>query len=460
MPSATTSQQGLPSLTFHGAAGTVTGSRYSLKTNNNHVLIDCGLFQGLKELRLRNWQAFPEPADSFNAIFLTHAHIDHSGYLPALVRQGFKGPIFCTAATFDLCQVLLLDAAKIQEEDANYHNRHNISKHKPALPLYTTEDAKRALDLFEVADDNHVDMGDIQVQFHSNGHILGSSFLDVTAQGKHILFSGDVGRPHDAIMHTPSPPCYADYLVIESTYGDRLHPKRDIKECLADSIGETLRGGGDVLIPAFAVGRAQLVLYYLHQLRAEQRVPPVPIYLDSPMAIKATKLMERHHQDHRLSPAKCRAIEDGVYFVETIEQSMALNHLKSPSIIVSASGMASGGRVLFHLKRMLPDSKNTVIFAGFQAAGTRGDKLVRGEDKIKIHDHYYPVKATIENMDFLSAHADRDELLHWLRKMPVAPKQCIVTHGEPSASQAMSEAVQNELGWKTVVPSLGETIAL
>ena len=450
----------LPNLTFYGAVGTVTGSRYSLKTRDNHVLIDCGQFQGLKEIRERNWQPFPEPPDSIDAIFLTHAHIDHSGFIPALVKQGFKGPVYCTSATQALCEILLLDAAKIQEEDANYYNQHNLSRHHPALPLFTSEDAEQALELFKPLNTGQASLGDIGVTFHPNGHILGSSFLDVVAAGRHLLFSGDVGRPHDIIMHSPQSPCYADYLIVESTYGDRLHPRRDIKANLADCISETVRRGGQVLIPAFAVGRTQAILYLLHQLRSERLIPPVPIYLDSPMAISVTRLMTKYHHEHRLNRAECQAIENNVHFTQTVEQSIALNGIDTPCIIVSASGMATGGRVLYHLKRLLPDANNTVIFAGFQAEGTRGGRIVRGEPSVKIHGQMHAVNARVENFDFLSAHADREEMLRWLKKMPVAPKRCFVTHGEKQASTAMAEAIQNELGWKTLLPGLGDTIEL
>lgn len=452
-------QDSTPTLTFHGAAGTVTGSRYLITTDHSKVLVDCGLFQGLKKLRLKNWEAFPVPANEIDAVFLTHAHLDHSGYLPALVKQGFRGPIYSTRATYELCKILLADAAKLQEEEANFNNRHGTSKHHPALPLYTSDNAQEALKLFEPVTTTAT-WGDISVDFHPNGHILGSAYLDVAVQGRHILFSGDLGRPNDPIMRTPEPPCYADYLVVESTYGDRLHEQRDIGDYLADTVNRTFDQGGQVLIPAFAVGRTQAILYQLHQLREEKRIPSAAIYLDSPMAISATELMTDFHSEHRLSAKQCQAMEQDVHFARTVEQSMALNQLSGPAIIVSASGMATGGRVLHHLKRLLPDPRNTVIFAGYQAAGTRGDRLVRGENQIKIFGQYYPVKAAIENFDFLSAHADRDQLLQWLRQIPVAPKGCFITHGESEASQAFAQTIQEELGWTTHTPTLGETTEL
>lgn len=449
-----------PNLTFYGAAGTVTGSRYMLKTDKQNVLVDCGLFQGQKALRQKNWLNFPEDPTNINTVFLTHAHIDHSGYLPALVRQGFNGSIYCTPATHDLCKILLPDAAKLQEEEAAYHNRHGTSKHHPALPLFTSEDAEQALSLFRPLQKDFLELGDIQVRFHSNGHILGSSFLDVNVQGRHVLFSGDLGRPNDIIMNPPEPPCYADYLVVESTYGDRDHDKREIKGALADSINETIKRGGQVLVPAFAVGRAQAMLYLIHELQKARQIPHVPIYLDSPMAISATELMLKYHPLHRLSAQECRELDSNVHYTRTVEQSIALNQMDVPCIIVSASGMATGGRVLYHLKRMLPDERNTIIFAGFQASGTRGDRLVKGEEKIKIHDQYFPVQAKVENFDLLSAHADRNEIIRWLQKMPVAPKKVFITHGEPKAAESFREMLQEKLGWQAEVANLGDTVEL
>lgn len=447
-------------LTFYGAAGTVTGSRYLITTDDERVVIDCGLFQGLKSLRLKNWEPFPVPASEVDAVFLTHAHLDHSGYLPALVEQGFRGPIYCTRATYDLCKLLLIDAAKLAEEEAAYNNRHGTSKHHPALPLFTTDDAEQALKLFEPVDTNVAKFADIRVEFHGNGHILGSSYLDVTVEGRHILFSGDVGRPSDFIMKTPTPPVYADYLVVESTYGNRLHDKRDIKENLADAVRETLRRGGTVLIPAFAVGRSQMVIYLLYQLQRKGLIPRVPVYLDSPMAISATELLLRYHELHRLSPQECKAMEENVHFCRTVEQSIALNNMEVPAVIVSASGMATGGRVLHHLMRLVTDARNTIIFAGYQAKGTRGDRLVSGEERIRIFGQYYPVKAQIINYDFLSAHADRDELIHWLKKIPVAPKHTFITHGEEDASQAFCQCLQDTFGWQASTPALGDSVEL
>lgn len=450
-----------PSISFYGAAGTVTGSRYLVRSQHHQLLVDCGLFQGYKYLREKNWQPFPVPAADIDAVVLTHAHLDHSGYLPVLVAQGFKGPVYCTAATRDLCEILLLDAAKIQEEEASFRNRHQLSKHHPAQPLYTSAMAQAALDLFEpVKSGEQARYGDITVAFHANGHILGSSYLDVTAGGKHLLFSGDLGRPHDLIMRPPAPPCYCDYLVIESTYGDRTHDQRNLQEAVADIVTETARRGGSLLVPAFAVGRAQSMLYLLQTLRTSGQIPYLPIYLDSPMAINATELMQRHADLHKLDRQECQALSRDIFFLRTVEQSMALNQMTVPCIIVSASGMATGGRVLHHLKRLLGDSRNTILFAGYQAGGTRGSHLVAGVQSVKIHGHYYNVKAEIKNLDFLSAHADRDEILRWLQKMPVRPKHCYVTHGEPEAADQLRLALVEKLGWQASTPQIGDVAVL
>ena len=455
------------SLHFLGAAGTVTGSRYLLEFNGRRVLVDCGLFQGYKHLRERNWRPFPVDPISIEAVFLTHAHLDHSGYLPRLVQNGFNGPIYCTKATRDLCKILLLDAAKLQEEEAFYRNRHHYSQHDPALPLYTQEDAKKALELFEVvgfsnSDDPQpgVSRGELSVSFHPNGHILGSAFLDVQVVGKHILFSGDMGRSNDLIMHASELPVYCDYLVIESTYGDRLHSNQDIWDETAKIINDTVSSGGSLLVPSFAVGRAQAMLYLITELRHRKMIPYLPIFLDSPMAISVTEVMQRHHRYHRLNKARCQQLSRDVTFTRTVEESMELNSLYMPAIILSASGMATGGRVLHHLKRMLGDHRNTVLFAGYQAPGTRGARLVAGEKHVKIFGDYQEVRARIESLDFLSAHADYLELLHWLQQMPTAPKRCFVTHGEESASDQFRITLNEELNWSACVPNMGDVVNL
>jgi len=458
-------------LSFYGAARTVTGSRYLLTSGESRILIDCGLFQGYKFLREKNREAFPVPPESIQSVFLTHAHLDHCGYLPVLVKSGFHGDIICTQATYELCKILLLDSAKIQSEEAYYHNKHRTSKHSPAAPLYTIEQAKHTLTLFKplaeqrggdgsIALYTRYKKGDLSVAFHPNGHILGSTFLEVILAGKRLLFSGDLGRPHDLLMRAPDPPCACDYLIMESTYGDRLHDHRDLKATVADIINTCILRGGNLLIPSFAVGRSQVILYLLQQLRASGDIPYLPIYLDSPMAISATELLQQHHRLHRLTPEQSSELSRDIFMTRSADQSIALNNLSSPHIILSASGMATGGRVLHHLKRMLGDEKNTVMFAGYQVGGTRGARLVEGEDKIKIHGHFYPVAATIESLDFMSAHADQAELLSWLKKIPVAPKRCFITHGEPRAADHLRSALNEELGWPAEVVELGQTVYL
>lgn len=448
-------------LQFWGAANTVTGSRYLVRTPRRQVLVDCGLFQGYKLLRERNWRPFPVDPSSLDAVLLTHAHLDHSGYLPALVAHGFKGEIHCSEATAALCEVLWLDAAHLQEEEAKFRNRHGSTKHHPALPLFDTRQARAALKRLRPVELNQpLRLDDIAVRFHLNGHILGSCFLDVEADGRHILFTGDMGRPQDVLMRPPEPPCYADYLVVESTYGDRLHPDTDAAARIAEIINETVREGGTVLVPAFAVGRAQALMRLLTELRRQQRIPAIPVYLDSPMAINVTDIFCRYDEWHGLSPRECQEMNQQVQFTRSVEESQALNDRPGPKVIIAGSGMATGGRILHHLKYWLGKHTTTVMFTGFQAGGTRGDRLLRGEPRIKIHGEYYRVNARIENLDMLSAHADHRELLAWLRGMPVAPKHSFVTHGEPAAADAMRLHLQEELGWTACVPDNGEAFTL
>ncbi|MEO2174137.1 MAG: MBL fold metallo-hydrolase, partial [bacterium] len=331
----------------------------------------------------------------------------------------------------------------------------------PAVPLFDSGDAKRALLLFEPVDfKKEIKYGSVTASFHANGHILGSAFIDLVVDGKHILFSGDLGRPHDLLMRPPDAPAYCDYLVLESTYGDRTHFSGDIKERLKDIVRETISRGGSVLIPAFAVGRSQAVLHVLHELRKERSIPHTPVYLDSPMAIQATEIFYKHHTLHKLSLSECQNMFSNIHFLKTVEQSMALNHVEGPSIIISASGMATGGRVLYHLKRMLDSDRNTIVFPGYQASGTRGARLVAGEQSVKIQGQFYPVEADIENLDFISAHADRDEIFHWLRKIPAAPKKCFITHGEKQASRALEQAIEEQMGWPASTPGLEDSVEI
>lgn len=445
-------------LTFLGAAGTVTGSRHLLQLGGRRVLVDCGLFQGLKALRLKNWVEFPVDPKTIDAVVLTHAHLDHSGYLPKLVREGFRGPIFCSAASADLCELLLLDSAKIQESDAEFANRHGFSKHKPTLPLYGKRDALRALEQLAAVDfDTPSDLGHgANLRFGRAGHILGAATAQLRWGGQTFVFSGDLGRYDDPLMHDPAPVAQADYLVVESTYGDRIHAPIAPAEALLEVIQRTTARGGTVIIPSFAVGRAQELLYLCWRLKQSGRLPLTPIYLDSPMAVNASGMLERHPLDHRLSADECEAAMASATYVQDVEESKALSHNTMPKVIISASGMATGGRVLHHIKAYGPDPKNTILFAGYQAAGTRGEALMNGAREVKIHGGLVPVRAEIDNLPMLSAHADANEILRWLGGFQRPPKKTFIVHGEGSAPTALKARIEAELGWSCVIPAEGD----
>jgi metallo-beta-lactamase family protein len=444
-------------LTFLGAAGTVTGSKYLVEAGGQRLLVDCGLFQGFKQLRLRNWAALPVAASSIDRVLLTHAHLDHSGYLPLLVRNGFRGPILCTGATRALCGLLLPDSGHLQEKDAEFANKHGFSKHAPALPLYTQEDAERALQRFRSVDfhKSHSLGAGMEARFLYAGHILGAAMIELQRGGVKLLFSGDLGRANDIGLFAPEPVEAADYLVLESTYGNRKHEARDPEEALAEVIGRAAARGGTILIPAFAVGRTQSLLFHLHRLKQDKRIPDLPVYLDSPMAMDATDIFAAHGADHRLSPSDVRAGFAVARYVTTIEESKALDSMRAPKIIISASGMATGGRVLHHLAAYAPDPRNLVLFAGFQAGGTRGAAMTEGAETIKIHGRYIPVRAEVKNLQMLSAHADAEEILAWLRHFRSPPRRIFITHGEPAAADALRHRIGEELGWACSVPEHG-----
>jgi len=449
-------------LTFLGAVGTVTGSKYLIDTGTIRILVDCGLFQGYKQLRLRNWQPLPIDPSSIDAVVLTHAHIDHTGYLPLLVRNGFRGRVVCTPPTRDLCQILLPDSGFLQERDAEYANRHGFSKHHPASPLYTQIDAEASLERFDaVPFHTEHDLGDgLTSRFHQCGHILGTAWVELRHRGVSVVFSGDLGRPGSPIMVDPEPLTQADYLIVESTYGNRQHAPGDPESLIADIVTRTAGRGGTILIPAFAVGRAQTLLYHIHRLKSAQRIPDLPVYLDSPMAINASELFCRHLSDHRLSADECRATCTVARYVRTAEESRSLDDNAVPKIIISASGMATGGRILHHLKSFAPDHRNAILFAGFQAGGTRGAALVAGADRVKIHGQQVPVRAKVSNLHMLSAHADSDEILDWLRTARSAPRTTFVTHGEPAASDSLRHRIEEELGWACRVPDYRDNVEL
>lgn len=446
------------SLTFLGAAGTVTGSKYLLQADKHRVLVDCGLFQGVKQLRLRNWAPLPVDPTSIDAVVLTHAHIDHSGYLPVLVRHGFRGPVHCSEATKDLCEILLPDSGFLQEKDAERANRYGYTKHTPALPLYKRAEAEACLKLLLTHPfDEPIRIGpDLTVRFRRAGHILGSATLEFDCRGTVVAFSGDLGRMSDPLMAPPEPIARADYLVVESTYGNREHDSADPADVLARIITETARRGGTVLVPTFAVGRAQSLLYQLYRLRQDKRIPDVPMFLDSPMAVDASELLCKHPPEHRLPQDVCRVMCREVRYVNSVEESKALGANVAPKVILAASGMATGGRVLHHLKTFGPDPRSTILFAGFQAAGTRGAALVGGASAVKIHGAYVPIRAEVQNLATLSAHADRSEILSWLSRFTSPPRVTFVTHGEPTASDALRVAIEERLHWTVKVPEQGE----
>ena len=450
------------SLTFLGGAGTVTGSKYLLEADGKRLLVDCGLFQGFKQLRERNWASLPVDPGSIDQVLLTHAHLDHSGYLPLLVRNGFSGPIVSTRATLDLCKLLLPDSGHLMEEDARRANRYGYSKHAPALPLYTEEDARKSLEQFrptEFRTEVEILPG-CTATFRMAGHILGAATIELNWDGLKIVFSGDLGRYGDDTLLDPEPVPRADYLLIESTYGNRLHDRRSPDEALEEVVNRTVRRGGTVVIPAFAVGRAQSLLHHLWKLRVAGRLPDVPIFLDSPMAINATELLHNHIGEHRLTAEECTKSCAIATYVREAEESKKLNTNPLPKVIISASGMATGGRILHHLKNYAPDRHSTIVLAGFQAGGTRGAALRDGATELKIHGGYVPVRAEVVSLDMFSAHADRDELLRWLGGFESAPKETFVVHGEPSASDALRHCIDEKLGWIVRVPEHQQTVLL
>lgn len=449
-------------ITFLGAAGTVTGSRYLVDTQEARILVDCGLFQGLKQLRLRNREPLPVDPASMDAVLLTHAHLDHSGYLPLLVREGFRGSIYCTPATRALCGILLPDSGYLQEEEAEYANRHGFSKHRPALPLYTQEDAVRCLDFFEtIPSGKELDLkGGLSATFLPAGHIIGASMIMLRDAGRSVLFSGDMGRVVDPLLPPPAIVREADYLLVESTYGDREHEPVDPLEQLEAVITATAGRGGGVLIPAFAVGRTQTLLYLLYRLKAEGRIPDLPVFVDSPMAAAAIQIFQQHPEEHGLSAAECEKVCAVARATESVEESKELNRMRVPRVVISASGMMTGGRVLHHLKAMAPNPRNTILFTGHQAVGTRGAAMLAGSRSIKVHGHYISIHARVEVLHNLSAHADAKEILDWLYHFHRPPQQTFIVHGEPVAADALRLRIEETLGWSVRVPDYRESVAL
>jgi metallo-beta-lactamase family protein len=463
----------MPKITFLGAAGTVTGSKYLIEAGGKRLLVDCGLFQGPKELQQRNWNNLPIDPASIDWVLLTHAHIDHTGYLPRLVQNGFRGPIYSNAATRELCELLLLDSAHLQEEDALYAAKKNYSSHHPPLPLYTVAQAQTSLAQFREIP--RADVFSISPEFslrpHDAGHILGSSWLELTIaeNGKQtlVVFSGDVGRYDQPILKDPESPTHADFLLCESTYGDRDHPTGSVPDELADVINRVAKRGGAVVAPAFAVGRTQTLMYYLRELEEKQRIPRLPVYVDSPMAINVTDIYVRHKEDHDadfvqqenqgdLDPLNMKE----VHMTRSVEDSKSINEVVAPCIIISASGMANGGRILHHLARRLPDSRSAVLLVGYEAEGTGGRALEDGAQYLRIHGEEVPVKAEIVKIDQLSAHAGRSELLRWLSGITAPPRQTFLVHGEPNALESFHGAVTSRFHWPVTVPEYLQSIDL
>ncbi len=463
----------LPTLSFWGAAGTVTGSKYLIESAKARVLIDCGLFQGLKPLRERNWEAPPFNAAAVNAVIITHAHIDHTGYLPRLVRHGFRGPVYCSRGTSDLMKILLPDSARLQEEEADYRNRHGVTKHNPALPLYTEEDANAALKLLQVVPNDgtlaQIVKG-VTAEFRIAGHILGSSQVLVRLNGgeqaRTVLFSGDLGKYDQPIIKDPVAPPACDYLLVESTYGDRLHDPEEPKVALERIIKNAAATNSVVLIPAFAVGRAQEIVYLIRELEDENRIPVIPVCVDSPMAAAASQAYanrkEEQDDDYLLAAANTRnpLRTHSMLACTTREESKRLNTAEGARVIISASGMMNGGRVLHHALRVLPDPNATVVFVGYQAGGTLGRRVQDGEKEVKVLGQWVPVRCKTEKIGGFSAHADWQEVIRWLQDLPSPPRRTFITHGEPEAANAMAAHLRERFGWNVDVPQYGEKVQL
>ncbi|HYS17828.1 MAG TPA: MBL fold metallo-hydrolase [Candidatus Binatia bacterium] len=456
------------SLTFLGAAGTVTGAKFLVAADSANLLLECGMFQGLRELRERNWAAPPVDPGTLAAVLLSHAHIDHSGYLPRLVRDGFRGPIYCSAGTADLLKIMLPDAARLQEEEADFRNRKGATRHGPALPLFTVADAEQALGLVTpVAFDQRFSPArDIDARFRLSGHILGASIVEVVLGGRRLVYSGDLGRYDVPVMRDPIAVESTDTLMIESTYGDRVHPPGDAAPVIVQAVRRAVDQRGWLLVPAFAIGRTQDLLYILRELEEAGRIPSLPVYLDSPMGIEATTIYERHPGEH--DPATAQVTAQGrrpfvparFHLAPTSEDSRKLNGLDGPGIIIAGSGMATGGRVLHHLRQRLPDERTTVLFVGYQAAGTRGRLLRDGAVRLRIFGEDVAVQATIMATDALSAHADQAEILRWLRGFRHPPSMTYCVHGEPKAAAALRDAIEQQLHWRCAVAADRQRIDL
>lgn len=451
-----------PRLRFLGATDTVTGSRYLIESRGRRILIDCGLFQGYKRIRERNRVPFPVRPASLDAVVLTHAHLDHTGYIPALVRDGFRGPVYATPGTTELCTLLLPDSGYLQEEEARYADYRGSSQHRPPTPLYTAEDAVRSLNSFEARDfDTPIALGDgIEATFLPAGHILGAAQIHLNVGGHSIHFTGDLGRAHDPLMYPPRALETVDVLVTESTYGNRAHPRGNPEAELGEVIRRVAKRQGVIMIAAFAVGRAETVLLHLSRLMSKDAIPHIPVYLNSPMAIDASGMYQRHREEHRLEQREFEAMYKLATPVRSADDSKLLNLRGGPMIILSASGMLTGGRILHHLENYGPDPRNAIILSGYQAGGTRGASLAAGEQHLRIYGRDIPIGAEVVQMEGLSAHADADELIQWMQAAPTAPAMTYVTHGEGDSSDALRLRIKRELGWKARVPEYLESVSV
>ncbi len=447
---------------FLGASGTVTGSKYYLETPENNIMIDCGMFQGLKELREINWQPLPIDTSKIDVVLLTHGHLDHTGYLPRLVKEGFGGPIIGTAPTLAITGIILRDSGKIHEEEAAKANEEGYSKHHPALPFYTVEEAEKAISLFEpVEKDAWISLSEnVKFRFNYNGHIIGATFLELDILGKLFVFSGDVGRTEDLLLNPPDKPQWADFLFLESTYGNKLHPEEDVEQILVDLVQRTIQERGNLIIPSFAVERLQSLMYLLWELYKRNRIPNIPLFIDSPMGNNVLSVFERFPEWHKLSLKECRAMCKHFNIITSYKDTWKTIDDPRPKVVIAGSGMVTGGRVLTYLKQMIDIPSTTVLLVGYQAEGTRGRELLEGAHEIKLFGKYVPVKAKIEHLESLSAHADQNELLSWLADIKNIPENIFLVHGEPMAFDAFRVKIRDTTGWKAQIPKLYETVTV
>ena len=445
---------------FLGASGTVTGSKYLIDTGERKILVDCGMFQGVKKLRELNWDYLPVDVKDIDTVLLTHGHMDHTGYLPKLIKMGYKGAIRGTSPTLDIASIILKDSAKIQEEEAKKANEEGYTKHSPAVPLYTVDDAERAIEHFHsIIEGKWEDLFEgIKVRFQYNGHILGAVFIELDIYGKRFVFSGDIGRKNDYLLEDPIKPQKADVLFIESTYGDRLHKKGDAKQILKEIIIETVERGGNIIIPSFAVERTQTLMMLLYELRDKGEIPFIPMIMDSPMASNVLKVFEDYQEWHKLDNDELDRVFKSFLIIESFKETWEVINKKSAKIIIAGSGMVSGGRVLTYLQQYLDKPENTILLTGFQAEGTRGRALLDGAHELKIYGKYYPVKAKVEDLEVLSAHADQSELIDWLSEIKEVPEKVFIIHGESSAADAFRVKLKSEKGWESIIPSLFDIV--